>query len=82
MASITISGLDEAVEEKLRVRAARRGRSVEDEAREILEIEVASNEQPGNLGDSIRALFEPLGGFELPEYPGRKAPPQEPPSFG
>jgi plasmid stability protein len=81
MASITISGLDDAVEEKLRVRAARHGRSVEEEAREILEIEVAANEQPGNLGDSIRALFEPLGGFELPEYAERKDLGREPPSF-
>jgi plasmid stability protein len=81
MASITIYGLDDAVEEKLRVRAARHGRSLEEEAREILEIEIAANEQPGNLGDSIRALFEPLGGFELPEFPGRKDLPREPPSF-
>ncbi len=81
MASITIHGLDDAVEERLRVRAARHGRSMEEEAREILEIEVANSEQPGNLADSIRARFEPLGGFELPEFPGRKDLPREPPSF-
>jgi len=81
MASITIHGLDKTVEEKLRERAARRGHSMEEEARELLKIEVAGSEEPGNLADSIRELFEPLGGFELPEFPGRKAPPQGPPSF-
>jgi antitoxin FitA len=81
MASITISGLDDAVEEKLRVRVARHGRSVEEEAREILEIEVAANEQPGNLGDAIRARFEPLGGIDLPEFPRHEGPIREPPSF-
>jgi plasmid stability protein len=81
MASITIDGLGEAIEERLRVRAARHGRSIEEEAREILKIGVATDEQPGNLADSIRARFEPLGGFELPEFPGRKDLPRKPPSF-
>jgi plasmid stability protein len=62
--------------------AARNCRSIEEEARKILEIEVAANAQPGNLGDAIRARFEPLGGFELPEFPGRKDLGREPPSFG
>lgn len=81
MASITISGLGDAVEEKLRERAACHGRSLEEEAREILEIELATNQQPGNLGHAIHSLFEPLGGFELPEFPGRKDLGGEPPSF-
>ena len=36
MASITIRNLDDYVKAKLRVRAARHGRSMEEEAREIL----------------------------------------------
>jgi phosphopantothenoylcysteine decarboxylase/phosphopantothenate--cysteine ligase len=36
MASITIRGLDEALKQRLRLRAARNGRSMEDEARTIL----------------------------------------------
>jgi plasmid stability protein len=36
MASITIRNLDETVKRKLRLRAAQRNRSMEDEAREIL----------------------------------------------
>jgi plasmid stability protein len=36
MASITIRNLDEALKRKLRVRAAHRNRSMEDEVRDIL----------------------------------------------
>jgi plasmid stability protein len=38
MASITIRGLDEHTKKRLRVRAARNGRSMEAEAREILRL--------------------------------------------
>jgi plasmid stability protein len=81
MATITIRGLDEAVKKRLRVRAARHGRSMEEEAREILRIGVATSEREPNLAESIRALFEPLGGVELAEYPRRKEPMREPPTF-
>jgi plasmid stability protein len=81
MATITIRGLDDAVKKRLRVRAARHGRSMEAEAREILKIGVAASDPELNLAESIRALFEPLGGVELPEYPRRKERMREPPTF-
>jgi len=81
MATITIRGLDDAVKKRLRVRAARHGRSMEEEAREILKIGVATSERGSNLAESIRALFEPLGGVELPAYPRRREPMREPPTF-
>jgi plasmid stability protein len=81
MATITVRGLDDAVKKRLRVRAARHGRSMEEEAREILKIGVATSEPKTNLGESIRALFEPLGGVDLPEFPRRKEPMREPPTF-
>src|ERR1700733_13136789 len=62
VATITIRGLDEAAKKRLRARAARHGRSMEEEAREILKIGVATSEREPNLYESIRALFEPLGG--------------------
>ena len=40
MASITIRKLDDAVKSRLRIRAARHGRSMEEEAREILKVAV------------------------------------------
>ena len=66
MASITIRGLDDLVKTRLRTRAAKHGRSMEAEAREILRSGVAA-EKPGdlNLVECIRQLFGPLGGVEL-----------------
>lgn len=80
MATITIRGLEDSVKSRLRVRAAHNKRSMEEEAREILRISLASDwTQPKNLVESIRARFEPLGGVELPEYPRHS--PREPPAF-
>ncbi len=71
MGTITISELDEGLVERLNQRAAGNGRTVEEEAREIL-IAAAPNVHPApeNLAEAIRALFEPLGGVEL-ELPER-----------
>lgn len=66
MATITIRRLDDAVKSKLRMRAASHGRSMEEEAREILK--AGLRVQPGprlNLADSIRRHVAPLGGIEL-----------------
>lgn len=76
MASITIRKLPEATKRKLRIRAAQHGRSMEQEAREILKIELNKPEPstPPKTGEdlykSIRKIFEPLGGVEL-EIPPR-----------
>lgn len=80
MASITIRNLDEGLKRKLRLRAATRNRSMEDEAREILR-SVLSEETAltGNLADRIRRRVEPLGGIEL-ELPPRDSI-REPPDF-
>ncbi len=70
MGSITIRRLDDQVKERLRVRASRHGRSMEEEAREILR--VALNQKPSadaNLAEGIRRRFAPLGGVELPAAP-------------
>jgi antitoxin FitA len=80
MASITIRNLDESVKRKLRLRAAHRNRSMEDEARDILRTALAQEPLPtGNLADAIRRRIEPLGGVELP-VPLR-GPMREPPDF-
>jgi antitoxin FitA len=66
MASITIRRLDDAVKAKLRVRAASHGRSMEEEAREILKAGVEPKwAAPLNLVESIRRHVEPLGGVDL-----------------
>jgi antitoxin FitA len=66
MASITIRQLPENTKRRLRLRAARNGRSMEQEAREILKIALTqADSQPENLGEAIRKLFAPFGGVDL-----------------
>jgi len=66
MASLTIRKLDEKIKARLRVRAAHRGRSMEEEAREILRSAVSgAAPQSPNLAESIRKRFAPFGGVEL-----------------
>ena len=80
MASITIRNLDQETKDRLRIRAARRRRSMEDEARNILrEALAADGATPGNLAASIAARFEALGGIDL-ELPPRE-PMRDPPVF-
>jgi plasmid stability protein len=81
MASITIRRLDEATKARLRVRAARHGRSMEEEARTLLRDAVREDvATAGNLADAIRARFRRLGGVEL-RLPARE-PMREPPKPG
>jgi len=80
MASITIRRLDDDLKERLRRRAARHGRSMEDEVRELLRLAlVHERSDTGNLAARIRARFQPLGGVDL-ELPERE-PAREPPGF-
>jgi len=80
MASITIRRLDETVKARLRIRAAQHGRSMEEEARQVLSAALAEEpRRPLNLAEAIRRRFAPLGGVEL-ELPPRE-PVREPPDF-
>jgi len=80
MASITIRKLDDRLKTKLRLAAARHGRSMEDEARHILRAALASEPRASrNLFRAIRRRFEPLGGVELDIPP--RIPHREPPRF-
>jgi antitoxin FitA len=80
MASITIRDLEPELKLKLRVRAARRGLSMEEEVRGILREAVARDATPPtDIAAAIRALFGPLGGVKL-QIPPRD-PMREPPKF-
>ena len=81
MASITVRRLDDTVKAKLRLRAASHGRSMEEEAREILKTGLRAERFPRlNLAESIRRHIEPLGGAEL-AFPPREAV-RRPPRLG
>jgi plasmid stability protein len=71
MATITIRRLDEKTKTRLRVRAAHHGRSMEEEAREILRLALsASPPVTQDLSEAIRRRFASFGGVEL-ELPRR-----------
>lgn len=85
MASITIRKLNDSAKAKLRVRAAENGRSMEEEARVILEgvmhAAPGSGARPGSLYQSIRQALAEAGvdGVELDIPP--RGPDREPLDF-
>ncbi len=80
MASITIRNLDEELKRRLRIRSAEHGRSMEDEARDILRTSLSVVDQsPVNLASAIRRRFTGITDTEL-LIPARE-PVREPPEF-
>ena len=66
MASITIRQLNDGLKARLRLRAARHGRSMKEEARVLLKEGLASEPASRlNLAEAIRRHLAPLGGVEL-----------------
>lgn len=69
VATITVRGLDDAVRDKLRLRAAENGRSMEAEVRELLSAVVAAEPDPpastlAELAERVRLATG--GGVDLP----------------
>src|SRR5882724_8725498 len=80
MATLTIRDLDETLKRSLRIRAASRNRSMEEEARQILRAALLETPAPtGDLASRIRARFAGLGDVELPL--AEREPMRAPPSF-
>ena len=70
MAVMTIRNIDDVIKRRLRVRAALNGRSMEDEARDILRSALSTDEpRPRNLAHAIHERFRVLGGVDLPVAP-------------
>ena len=69
MAMITIRNLDDVVKEQLRMRAARHGRSMEEEARHILK-QAVGGITGAKLWERSRSLFKDEDGVDL-ELPAR-----------
>jgi hypothetical protein len=70
VATLTIRDLDDALKLKLRLRAASRNRSMEEEARQILRAALA--EAPafrGSFVERVKSRFEGLGDVVLPVAP-------------
>lgn len=80
MAMLTIRNLDDDLKNRLRLRAAANGRSMEEETRRILRAALVREDEPrAGLADAIRARFAPFGDIEL-QLPERDLP-RDPPDF-
>jgi plasmid stability protein len=80
MATLTIRDLDETLKRSLRIRAASRNRSMEEEARQILRAALLEAPNPiGDLVSRIRARFAGLGDVELAI--AEREPLRAPPTF-
>ena len=75
MAAVSIRDLDELVKEKLQVRAAQHGRSMEAEIRAILTAAVTDDAPRRDLFSALTERFGRLGGVEL-DLPARSTPPR------
>lgn len=65
MAALSIRDLDDGVRDRLRLRAAQNGRSMEAEVREILSEAVEPPKPEGDWFDALMALADEFGGIEL-----------------
>jgi plasmid stability protein len=74
MAALSIRNLDDRVHERLRIRAAEHGRSMEAEVREILE-DAVHDEEDDDLISAWMKLRDKIGGVEL-DIPPRTAMPR------
>jgi plasmid stability protein len=80
MASMVIRNLDDRVKEKIRLRAAKHGRSMEEEARRLLSAAIDSpGQEETGLGTAIRERFASLGGLKLEPLPRESV--RNPPKF-
>ena len=78
MASITIRNLDDNIKQRLRVRAAEHGRSMEEEVRDILRRVMSESTEPRDLAAAIRTRVAPgaRADLVLPAREPMRGPPQ------
>ena len=74
MPTLTIRDVEEEIRNRLRVRAAQHGRSMEAEVREILREALAKAPDETKLGSRIHQRFASVGGEDLEPAPRRDRP--------
>jgi len=79
MAQVVVRGIEDDVKARLKQRAARHGRSMEEEVRQVLREAVAKEgKTPVKLGSAIAARFAGVGlKGELPKLRSRAAVPMK-----
>jgi len=78
MASLTIRNLDDATKQRLRIRAAEHGVSMEEEVRRILKNALCPTDGSAGLGSRLRDRFAGLaaGEFSVPKRQSPRTGPQ------
>ena len=79
MASLTVRNIDESIKASLRMSAAEHGRSMEEEARQILKQFLLRKKSSAGIGSRISRRFAVIGGVDLPD--AHRSAPRRPPSF-
>lgn len=81
MPSLLIRNVDPALHARLKQRASAHRRSLEEEARDLLRIALASRSGDENIVDVADRLFGRKHGFDLVIPPRGSAPKRPPPDF-
>lgn len=79
MPSLTIRNIDESLKASLRLSAAQHGRSMEEEARQLLRQALLREKSSVGLGSRIAQRFAAVGGVDLPE--ATRSSVRQPPAF-
>lgn len=74
MATLTIRDFDDGLKAELRVRAARHGRSMEAEVREILRASLTGSASTAGIGTRIRQRFSDIDDASFPVPPRAERP--------
>lgn len=69
MSNLTLYNLDENIKSRLKKQAQQHGRSLEEEAKEILRLALREKETNINLVTRLEERFAHCEDFELPEIP-------------
>jgi len=78
MGSLTLHNIDDSLKASLRMRAAANGRSMEEEARQILRQALLRKKSSVGIGTRISQRFAAAGGIDLPD--AVRSAPRRPPA--
>ena len=79
MASLTVRNIDESLKASLRINAAENGRSMEEEARQILKHFLLRKRSSAGIGSRISRRFAAMRGVDLSD--AHRSSPRRAPTF-
>ena len=79
MASLTLRNIDDSLKSRLRMNAAENGRSMEEEARQILKQHLLRKRSSAGIASRISRRFAAVGGVDLTDM--HRSTPRRPPTL-